>query len=364
MNLDEVKPKPLGDVPGSPENIKLKDFRPTSVFKTAATIISRSKYPVIDMHAHAWQPTTDIHELVKRMEAANIEKSVILSFETGSGFDDIITRFADYPEKFDIWCGLDYTGYSEPGTQWIDRSIAELQRCYNKGAKGVGELGDKGVGEYYSRPVAGYGMHLNDERMKPLLKKCGGLGLPISVHIADPIWMYLPMDIHNDGLMNAYNWRIDIDKKGILDHAQLLTTFEDAVSQYPETVFIACHLANCSHDLDILGKMLDSYDNLYADITSRLKEIATVPRYAKTFFEKYQDRLLYGSDAGYDPKTTLDFATKIYRSSFRLLESADEHIYEHDLFKYHWPLYGLQLSDTILNKLYHENSKKLMNNYK
>ena len=364
MNLDEVKPKPLGDVPGSPENIKLKDFRPTSVFKTAATIISRSKYPVIDMHAHAWQPTTDIHELVKRMEAANIEKSVILSFETGSGFDDIITRFAGYPEKFDIWCGLDYTGYSETGTQWIDHSIAELQRCYNKGAKGVGELGDKGVGEYYSRPVAGYGMHLNDERMKPLLKKCGGLGLPISVHIADPIWMYLPMDIHNDGLMNAYNWRIDIDKKGILDHAQLLTTFEYAVSQYPETVFIACHLANCSHDLDILGKMLDSYDNLYADITSRLKEIATVPRYAKTFFEKYQDRLLYGSDAGYDPKTTLDFATKIYRSTFRLLESADEHIYEHDLFKYHWPLYGLQLSDTILNKLYHENTKKLMNNYK
>ena len=360
MNLDEVKPKPLGDVPGSPENIKLKDFRPVSVFKTGSTAVFQSRFPVMDMHTHAWQPTTDIQDLVKIMTAANIKKSVVLSFETGAAFDEIMHRFADYSDKFDIWCGLDYTGYNEPGTTWIARAIAELERCYKRGAKGVGELGDKGLGEYYSRPMAGYGMHLNDAQMQPLLKKCGELGMPVSVHIADPIWMYLPMDEQNDGLMNAYNWRIDLERKGLLNHAQLLATFEDAIRQNPGTIFIACHLLNCSHDLEILGTMFDRYPNLYADITSRLKEIATVPRYAKAFFEKYQDRLLYGSDAGYDPKNTFDFATKIYQATFRLLESADEHIYEHELFKYHWPLYGLQLSDTILKKLYHENATKLM----
>src|SRR6185295_17918918 len=128
MNLDEVKPKPLGDIPGSPENFKLKDYRPKSVFKTARTAVLKAKYPVIDMHAHAWQEDTDVHELVKRMEAANIQKAMVLSFETGSGFDDIITRFAKYPDKFDIWCGFDYTGYNQPGSQWIDRAIAELER--------------------------------------------------------------------------------------------------------------------------------------------------------------------------------------------------------------------------------------------
>lgn len=360
MNLDEVKPKPLGDIPGSPESIRLKDFRPVSVFNTITTAILKSKFPVIDIHTHAWQPTTDIHEWVKTMDAANVKKSIVLSFETGAAFDDTVNRFADYPDKFDIWCGLDYTGYNEPGGEWIDHAIAELERCYKKGAKGVGELGDKGLGEYYSRPVAGYGMHLNDERMKPLLKKCGELHLPVSVHIADPIWMYLPMNNENDGLMNAYNWRIDLGRDGILNHAQLLNTFQDAVRQNPGTVFIACHLANCSHHLEILGNMLDRYENLYADITSRLKEIATVPRYATAFLEKYQDRILYGSDAGYDLNHTFNFATKIYQATFRLLESADEHIYEHDLFKYHWPLYGLQLSDVILKKLYYENATKLM----
>ncbi|MEP7110928.1 MAG: amidohydrolase family protein [Ferruginibacter sp.] len=360
MNLDEVKPKPMGDTPASPENFKLKDFRPKSVFKTSTTEILKAKYPVIDMHAHAWQADIDVDELVKRMEASNIEKTVVLSFETGSGFDDIIQRYADYPDKFEIWCGFDYTGYDQPGTNWIDSALAELERCYKKGAKGVGELGDKGLGEYYSRPVPGYGMHFNDYRLKPLLEKCGELSLPVNVHIADPIWMYLPMDLHNDGLMNAYNWRVDMTGKGVPGHQEMMDILEDTVRQNPHTIFIACHLANCSHDLSIVAAMLDRYENLYADITSRLKEIATVPRYAKEFFEKYQDRLLYGSDLGYDPKTALDFATKIYQATFRILESADEHIYEHDLFKYHWPLYGLQLPDSVLKKLYRENAIKLM----
>jgi predicted TIM-barrel fold metal-dependent hydrolase len=106
--------------------------------------------------------------------------------------------------------------------------------------------------------------------------------------------------------------------------------------------------------------MLDSYPNLYADISSRLKEVATVPRYAKAFFEKYQDRLVFGSDLGYDPSNTMDFARQLYQVSFRLLESADDHIYEHQLFKYHWPLYGLDLGDKVLKKLYRENALRII----
>ena len=183
--------------------------------------------------------------------------------------------------------------------------------------------------------------------------------MPVSIHVADPVWMYMPMDHHNDGLMNAYNWRIEM-KEGMLNHQQLLDTLEHAVQENPDTLFIACHLANCTHDLQIIGKMLDSYPNLFTDITSRLKEVGTVPRYAKSFFEKYQDRILYGSDLGYDPKSTMHYAHRIYSASFRLLESEDDHIYEHDIFKYHWPLYGLGLSDEVLEKLYYQNAAKLI----
>lgn len=358
MELKDIKPAPLGDVPGSPENIKLHEFRPVSVFNTPQSHIKKAKFPVIDMHAHAWELHSDIGEWVNRMNAANIEKTVVLSFETGEKFDAIVNQYRNYKNRFSIWCGFDYTGYDND-MEWTTNAIRELRRCKSLGAEGVGELGDKGMGEYYSSPVPGIGMHLNDERMDPLLDECGRLHLPISIHVADPIWMYLPMNTNNDGMMNAYNWRIEM-KDGMLNHGELLRTLEEAVQKHPNTIFIACHFANCTHDLQIVGSMLDKYKNLYADISSRLKEIATVPRYARSFIEKYQDRLFFGSDVGYDTTRPIKYSTDIYEISFRLLETADEHIYEHNLFKYHWPLYGLELSDEVLKKLYIENAKNIL----
>jgi len=360
MNLDEIKPASSDNDAASPGLIRLKDFRPKSVFNVPVSDIPKARFPVIDMHTHSWQPDTDIGKWVKKMDEAGVEKSVILSFETGAAFDAVLGRFAGYKERFDVWCGFDYTGYDLPGTAWIERAVAELERCARMGAKGVGELGDKGLGEFYSRPVAAYGMHLDDSRMQPLWQKCGELHMPVSIHIADPIWMYLPMDASNDGLMNAYTWRIDMDKPGILDHGQLLRSFEKIVSGNPDTIFIACHFANCTHDLEAVGKMLERYPNLYTDITSRLEEIAAVPRYARAFCEKFQDRILYGTDLGYDPVMTMEYAARLYKSTFRLLESADEHFYDHDLYSYHWSLHGLALEDAVLRKIYRENALKII----
>jgi predicted TIM-barrel fold metal-dependent hydrolase len=251
---------------------------------------------------------------------------------------------------FDIWCGFDYTGYDQPG--WQAHAIAELERCHRKGAVGVGELGDKGLGELYSRPMPGYGLHIDDPRMKPLLEKCAGLHMPVSIHVAEDAWMYLPPDSTNDGLMNAAAWQVDLTKKGILNHDQLITTLENAVRDNPKTTFVVCHLANCCSDLSVLGRLFDKYSNLWADIAARYGEIAPVPRYAKAFMEKYADRLVYGTDMG--------FSDRMYQTTFRILETRDEHFYTQWLLNYHWPLYGLDLSDGLLRRLYHDNAEKIL----
>ncbi len=256
-----------------------------------------------------------------------------------------------YKDRFEIWCGFDYTGSDKPG--WEQRAVAELERCYKKGARGVGELGDKGLGELYSKPTPGYGIHIDDPRMKPLIKRCGELRMPISIHVAEDAWMYLPSDSTNDGLMNAATWKVDLTKEGLLSHAQLIQTLENAVKANPNTTFIACHLANACADLTILGRLFDLYPNLYADVSARYAEIAPIPRYVHAFIEKYADRILYGTDMG----PTED----MYYTTFRILESADEHFYEYDRFGYHWPLYGLALTDATLKKIYSENGKKILN---
>ncbi|GLR17596.1 hypothetical protein GCM10007940_22110 [Portibacter lacus] len=332
-------------------DLKLKDYRPESIYNVPKTSISKAKFPVIDMHSHAYaQSKEDIDLWIQNMDAFGIEKTILLTYQTGEAFDSIYDLYNQYDGRFEIWCGFDYTGYNEEG--WSEKAVAELIRCHKKGARGIGELGDKGYGLLYSKPTPAHGMHLDDERMRPLLEKCGELNMPVNVHIAEPYWMYEPIDEKNDGLMNAGNWRIDTSKPGYINHEQLIQTLENAVKNNSNTTFIACHYANCSYDLDILGNLLDLYPNLYADISARYAEVAPVPRRTRKFIEQYSGRLLYGTDMG--------FNKKMYEITFRILETADEHFYEIEQFNYHWPLYGLNLSDRTLKKIYYENAKKIL----
>ncbi len=333
------------------QDILLKDYDPISAYKTQNTIIEKAKFPIIDMHSHPYASSPDeIETWVKTMDAVGIKKSIILTYQTGKAFDSIYNIYSKYKDRFEMFCGFDFTGYEEKG--WGKKAVEELERCYKIGARGVGELGDKGAGLFYSKPTAAYGMHIDDERMKPLLAKCGELGMPISIHVAEPYWMYLPIDRHNDGLMNAAKWKIDTANKKLLMHDQLIATLENAVRQNPKTIFIACHYANCSYDLSIIGRLLDTYPNLYVDIAARYAETAPVPRYTKAFYDKHHDKLVYGTDMG--------FEQNMYKTTFRILETEDEHFYQKDLFSYHWPLYGLGLSDEVLKKIYHGNAEKIL----
>ena len=333
----------------TPDNLLLKNYRPKSIYKVPVTKIEKAKFPVIDMHSHPYaESLEEIDQWVKNMDAVGIEKTILLSHATGAEFDSLYQVYSKYPDRFELWCGFDYTGYDQPG--YGPAAVAELERCYKMGARGVGELGDKGKGLFYSKPPA-WGMHLDDPRMDPLLEKCAELGLPINIHVADPIWMYEKMDSTNDGLMNAYEWRLD-NQPGIVDHNGMIDILERAVKRHPKTIFIACHFANCSYDLNKLGALLDKYPNLYADIAARYAETAPIPRFAAAFIEKYQDRLLYGTDMGFD----LD----MYHITFRILESSDEHFYEIGQFGYHWALNGFGLNDVVLKKLYRDNALKLL----
>ena len=333
------------------DDILLKDYDPISIYNIPKTKIVKAKFPVVDFHSH---PNPKLEQEIKQwvatMDKLGVAKSIILTYQTGKSFDSIVNLYSKYADRFELWCGFDFTGYNEKG--WSKRAVKELERCYKKGARGVGELGDKGFGFFYSQPSPANGMHADDGRMKPLWEKCGELGMPVSIHVADPMWMYEPMDVHNDGLMNAYKWRIDTKKEGLLTHGQLITTLENAVRENPKTTFIACHFANCSYDLDVLGKLLGKYDNLYADISARFAETASVPRYTKRFYEKYQDKLVYGTDMGTDPE--------MYELTFRILETEDEHFYDKNISSYHWSFNGLGLSDEVLKKVYNENAKKIL----
>ncbi len=349
-------------VADTPDKFLLKDFRPISIYKVPYTAIPKAKFPVIDAHCHGFQ-AGQVGAMVRLMDAAGVEKTIIF---TGAGtadrFAEAAKPYAQYPNRFDLWCQFDFTGANDPG--FGPAAVKALEACHAAGAMGVGEISDKGWG-FRGRPVgaaaggAGAGAargamaqtpgpHADDARMDPLSERSAQLGMPINIHVSDPIWAYQPMDLKNDGLMNAYTWRIDDKQPGILGHDGLIQSLEAAVRKHPKTTFVACHLANLDYDLTRLGGMFDRNPNLFGDISARFAELAPIPRFYNEFCRKYSDRILYGTDNAY--------RQDMFSATFRLLESADEHFYEDFFRSYHWPFYGAGLPDDVLKKLYRDNT--------
>jgi predicted TIM-barrel fold metal-dependent hydrolase len=333
----------------SPNTILLKDYRPVSIYKIPVTQVAKAKFPIIDMHSHPYAKTAaEIDEWVRNMDEVGVEKTIILAMATGAEFDEIQRKYAKYPERFEMWCGFELSGYNQPG--FGPAVVKELERCKQAGARGVGEIHDKGKGLVAGKSKAP-GMHPDDPRMDSVWEKCGELGMPISLHVADPIWMYQKMDRHNDGLMNAYEWRLD-NQPNIVGLSGMINILERTVARHRNTTFVACHFANLDYDLARLGEVLQRHPNLYADISARYAETAPIPRFAAAFYEKHADRLVYGTDMGVDKA--------MYRVTFRILESLDEHFYETEQFSYHWSLNGFGLGDAVLKQVYHDNAAKLL----
>ncbi len=361
----------------SPDKLLLKDYRPRSLYRIPRTEIRKAKYPIFDAHNHAALANSpaQLDKYVNLMDAVGMEKSVMF-VTTGrpEKFSETRQLYSRYLNRFDLWCGFDLSGSDQPG--FGPNAAQALEECHRLGARGVGEVIDKGSGIFAGTAGrSATGPHLDDARMDPLYDQCARLGMPINMHVAEPIWAYEPMDNTNDGLMNCYTWRMKMGP-GVRGHDEMIESMERAVKKHPRTTFIACHLANLEYDLARLGQILDRHPNLYVDLAGRFAEISPLARSAARFFEQYQDRVLYGTDM---PYTQLMFST-----TFRILESSDDHFYMwdpvvpgmtvdfHDYqwwdseiqgytsnFDYHWPLYGLALPDEILRKVYGDNARRV-----
>lgn len=336
------------DQPGDAEKILLKNYRPVSMYKIPRTKVPKARYPAIDMHGHDYAKTEeDVPLWIKTLDAVSIEKVIVMTMKTGPKFDEVVAKYKKYPDRFQLWCGLDLTGYDKPG--YRPAAVRELERCYRAGARGVGEISDKGLGMINQDSKAPR-MHLDDPRLDPLYEKCADLHIPINFHVGEPIWFYLPMDEKNDGLMNAYHWRLD-DKTNLVSHEGMIQVLENVLNRHPKMTVIACHYANCEYDFSILARLLDTYPNLYADISGRYEETGPIPRATSQFIIKYQDRLLYGTDMGR--------GLQQYEFSFHILETLDEAFYENG-DRYHWAYYGFGLDDAVLRKLYRTNALKIL----
>src|SRR5215475_4918640 len=325
-------------ISGPMDEVLLKDYRPDSSLVVPVTKVDKARFPVIDFHTHARmnniKVAEDIRDWLKVMDDVGVQTSIVYTDAIGDEFEKLAALFRPYGKRFILYCAMDTRNIGAP--DYPERAVRELERCYRDGARGVGELSDKGWGmasgmgalEGQSQKLPpNQRLHPDDRRLDAFWEKCAELKLPVSLHVADHPSSWQPLGPHQERTPDFQSF--NLYGQDVPSYQELLDMRDRAVAKHPHTTFVACHLGNQGNDLASLAKELDRYPNLYVDISARDYEIGREPRAAAKFLARYKDRVLFGTDMERDPD--------MYRGWWRLLESSDEFIPG----RIWWRYYGL-----------------------
>jgi predicted TIM-barrel fold metal-dependent hydrolase len=324
-------------------------YDPLSTLVVPEHPVTRSKFPFIDVHNHQFSmPTMDLGTLVKDMDRLNMAVMVNLSGQSGDAIRNSVTNIkAHYPKRFIVFANVDFRGVGGPG--WGEKAAKLLEEDVKNGANGLKIY--KSLG-FSVKDVSGNRVAVDDSRLDPVWKKAGELGIPVLIHTADPRSFWDPMDEHNERwleLATHPNRKRGPDNP--IPFEDLIAEQHRVFKKHPRTTFIAAHFGWFPNDLKRLSALMDELPNIVVEFGAVIAELGRQPRMARAFFERYQDRILFGKDS---------WVPDEYQTYFRVLETSDEYFPYHKKYHAFWRMYGLGLPDTILKKVYYKNALRII----
>jgi predicted TIM-barrel fold metal-dependent hydrolase len=329
------------------------DYRPRSTLVVPHHMVPKAKFPVIDFHGHISQllgSAAGMDSLVKSMDALNLRLIVAADDQTGDRLKNLVSAVKANPalrDRVRILAGVNFNGV---GPGWAEKAIAQLRADVAAGAVGIGEIG-KEFGLRNTR-ADGSRLRIDDPDLDPLWQEAARLGIPVFIHTADPQEFFRDsIDFHNERWLELAlfpNRRWPPSKNPSFD--ELMTERNNLFKRNPKTTFVAAHMGWHANDLQKLGKLLDTMPNVYTEMGAVLYDVARQPRAAHDFFIKYQDRILFGKDS---------FQPDEYPYYWRVFETADDYFDYYRNYHAFWKLYGIDLPDVVLRKVYNGNALKI-----
>jgi len=362
-----------------PAPLELSQYEPRSMLHVHESRVEHSKFPLIDFHTHLSGSTESEkgveltpdreylgtpQELLAVMERKNIRAMVNLTGGYDHGLAEAVGKYdRTYPGRFYTFTEPSYSRFNEPDYSRLQAQA--IERAHRDGARGLKIL--KTLGLYLRENItSGSLVKIDDPRFDPMWDACGQLNLPVAIHISDPIAFFTPTDRFNERyeeLNNHPDW--SFYGGDFPSNDELIVARNRVFDRHSKTQFVVLHVGNFAEDLQNVSENLDRYPNMFVDLAARIGELGRQPRTARKFFDKYQDRILFGTDATPhgDEFPQQVFNDKLYEIYFRFLETEDEY-FDYAPAKIppqgRWRIYGIGLPDTILKKVYYENSARIL----
>ena len=338
------------------------EYSPISTLVVSETPTYKSKFPFVDVHSHHWDmPVKDLSKIVKEMDSLNMGYMINLS---GSGFgvfsgkqklmDINLTKSLqnvkeNYPNRFGVFLNLDLTKIDD--FDFKENNIKYIEDAVSQGAIGLKIYKNLGLNLRDSRNIR---VPVDDDRLSHIWETCAKFNIPVLIHSGEPKAFFDPINKYNERWLHARekpNSFRPSDKYPSFD--QVMYEQYQLFKKHPRTTFINAHFGWYGNDLAKLSEQLAELPNVYVEFGAVINELGRQPNTARRFFEDYQDRILFGKDI---------YKMDEYYIYFQVLETDDEYIEYYRKRHGLWRLYGMNLSDEILKKVYFENALKIFPN--
>ncbi|MEK6153808.1 amidohydrolase family protein [Flavobacteriaceae bacterium 3-367] len=331
------------------QEMGFEEYNPTATLVVSKNEVKRAKFPFIDVHSHQFRMATqNLSELISDMDRLNMGLMVNLSGGSGEDLRKMLENVnKNYPNRFAIFANVDFRGVGKEG--WGQRAAAQLEADVKAGAKGLKVYKSLGL---RNTDTNGKRLAIDDPRLDPVWAKCGELGIPVLIHSADPKPFWDPVDSKNERWLELKTR--PRRKRSATDPApweQIIEEQHNMFKKHPKTKFINAHMGWYANNLGKLGELMDEMPNMSVGIGAVIAELGRQPRAAKQFFIKYQDRILFGKDS---------WRPDEFPTYFRVLETGDEYFPYYKKYHAFWAMYGLDLPEEVLKKVYYKNALKLI----
>lgn len=364
---------------GKHHPLELSEFEPKSMLEVNEFHVERAQFPVIDFHTHITMSVKSENGielsadrkylgtpefLLPVMDRRNIRAMVNLTGGYDQGLAEVVSKYDQaFPGRFITFTEPCYEYWKEP--KYPQLQADAIERAHRQGARGLKIL--KTLGLYLREDItSGKLVKVDDPRFDPMWECCGQLNIPVAIHVADPVAFFTPTDRFNERyeeLSNHPDW--SFYGRDFPSVAELLEARNRVMARHPNTQFVVLHVGNYAEKLANVSGNLDRFPNMTVDIAARIGELGRQPRTARTFFDKYQDRILFGTDATPhgDEFPQQVFDDQLYEIYYRFLETDDEY-FDYAPAKIppqgRWQIYGIDLPEPILRKVYFENAARAL----
>jgi len=334
---------------GYAQELTFEEYNPKSTLVVPGKIVKKAKFPFIDVHGHQYRmPEQDLSPVIAAMDTLNMSIMVNLSGRSGADLQKSVKNIADhYPNRFVVFANVNFDGVGTEG--WVEQTVNQLAKDFKNGARGLKVYKSLGM---RNKDSDGNRIAIDDSRLDPVWAKCGELGIPVLIHSADPKSFWDNFDKDNERWLELKTHpRRKRSANDPVPWEQIITEQHNMFKKHPETTFINAHMGWYANDLGKLGQLLDKMPNMNVGIGAIIAELGRQPRFAKAFLTKYQDRVLFGKDS---------WKPEEFPTYFRVLETDDEYFPYHKKYHAYWAMYGLDLSDEVLKKVYYKNALRLI----